>query len=72
MSVQKYGDAKRENHIIMEMVRFMIVDTNLDNCYWVEIINIVVKILIRSPKIPLVDTTPYKAWLWKKPSITYL
>ena len=59
------------NRTIMERVKAIIADANLDKRLWMEIADTVVYLKNRSPT-SAVETTPYEMWHGNKPNIAHL
>ena len=69
---QQNGVVERKNRILVNIARTMIIQSNLPQSFWVEVINtachVTVRCLIRSP----LNKTPYKLLNNRKPMLSYL
>ena len=70
-SPEQNGVAERANRTIMERVKAIIAEYELDKRLWMEIANTVVYLKNRSPT-SAVATTPYEVWHGAKPNVSHL
>ena len=70
-SPEQNGVAERANRTIMEKVKAIIAEYELDKRLWMEIANTVVYLKNRSPT-SAVATTPYELWHGTKPDLSHL
>lgn len=68
---QQNGVAERANRTIVEMVRCMLMSSNLPESLWGEAVNMAVYLRNRSPTKILKAVTPYEAWAGKKPAVDH-
>ncbi|CAL2260415.1 unnamed protein product [Prunus armeniaca] len=69
---QQNGVSERKNQTIMEMVRSMLKNKNLQKELWAEAVTCAIYLINRSPTKALNDCTPHEAWYGMKPSVHYL
>src|SRR5205814_2316068 len=70
-SPDQNGVAERANRTIVERVKAILAETNLNKKLWMELANTVVYLKNRSPT-SAVATTPYELWNSAKPNLTHL
>src|SRR5579859_679253 len=70
-SPDQNGVAERANRTIMERVKAIIAEAQLDKRLWMELAETVVYLKNRSPT-SAVATTPYEMWHGKKPGVAHL
>ena len=68
---QRNGVSERRNRTLLDMVRSMMVLTDLPLSFWGYTLETVAFTLNRAPS-KSVETTPYEIWNGKKPSISFL
>lgn len=69
---QQNDVAERYNRTIMEKVRSMLEDSQLDERMWAEAANTAVYLINRSPTKKILGKTSYEAWYGQKPNLGYL
>jgi hypothetical protein len=62
---------ERTNRIIMERVKAIIAEAQLDKRLWMDLVDMIVYLKNRSPTTAVV-TTPYKLWHGIKPDLSHL
>ena len=55
----------------MEAARSLLKDKNLPNCFWVEVIAVVVYVLNIFPTQAVKGRTPHEAWNGRKPNVSH-
>lgn len=70
-SPQQNGVAERKNRYLVEMMRCMLADSNMDKVFWGEAISTANYLQNRLPSSS-VASTPYELWHRKKPSYEHL
>lgn len=70
-SPQQNGVAERKNRYLVEMVRCLLFDANLHQCYWAEALNTAVHLQNISPT-KSTKLTPYELWHGTKPDVQNL
>lgn len=71
MTLQQNGIAEKKNKTLMEMVKFMIAQTNLSISFWGDCFLIATYIFNHVPT-KAIFSTPYKLWIGKEPNLSYL
>ena len=69
---QQNGISERGNRIVVNMIRCMLVDSNLSYVFWAEAAQTAIFILNRSFTHVLKDKTPFEALFGSKPNIQHL
>lgn len=69
---QQNGLSERMNRTLIERAKCMILNANLQNCYWAEAIATAAHIINRSPTRALNNITPEEVWTNKKPDLSHL
>lgn len=69
---EQSGVSERRNRWIMEMARCMLHEKELPKIFWAEATNTTVFMQNRPPTKALKDKTPFEAWYWFKPSLSFL
>ena len=64
--------AERDNRTLMEMVRCMLFNSNLDSRFWGEALNNAVYTLKRVASQTIHGCTPFEKWYFKQPDISHL
>ena len=64
--------AERDNRTLMEMVRCMLFNSNLDNRFWGEALNSAVYTLNRVASRTIHGCTPFEKWYIRQPDISHL
>ena len=64
------GIAERRNHMLLDMVQRMLVNSSLPEIFWGEALKTATYILnqVSSKSVP---KTPYESWSQKKPSLRH-
>ncbi|KXJ62464.1 hypothetical protein RP20_CCG008240 [Aedes albopictus] len=70
-SPQQNGIAERKNRSLIEMVRCMLFDAQLEQRYWAEALSTAVYLQNVLPTKPL-DVTPFELWTGVKPKVDHL
>jgi len=70
-SPEQNGVAERANRTIIERVKAVISEGQLDKRLWMELVQAVVYLMNRSPT-KAVETTPYEAWHGVKPNLSHI
>lgn len=68
---QQNGVAERANRTIMEMVRCLLLQSNLDHTFWGEAAKTAVYIRNRCPSKILGTKTPFEIWTGRRPSVKH-
>jgi len=68
---QQNGVAERKNHTLLDMVRSMMAQANLDMSYWGDALLTAAYVLNRMPS-KSVSSTPYELWTQRKPNLSNL
>lgn len=68
---EQNGSAERLNRTLVERVRCMVFDANLNKKLWREAINTAVYLRNRSSVSGLGNKTPFEIWFGKKPNISH-
>ncbi|KAH0755142.1 hypothetical protein KY290_025412 [Solanum tuberosum] len=71
-SPQQNGVVERKNRSLQDTARTMLLDRNLPDHFWAEVVSIACHILNRCLIRPILKKTPYELWRGKKPNISYL
>ena len=66
------GVSERMITTVMERARTILLESQLEDCFWAEAINTSVYLHNRSPTRALNGTTPYEAWHGSKPPLEHL
>ena len=69
---QQNGVAERLNRTLVEMIRAMLIESDLDASFWGEALATAVYLRNRSPHKPLRGATPFEALHGKKPNVKHL
>lgn len=69
---QQNGIAERANRTLVEMARYMLIQSKLSKSLWAEAINTAVFIRNRCPSKQLTETTPIEMWSNKKPYVEFM
>ena len=69
---QQNGVAERLNRTLVEMIRTMLVESNLDQRFWGEALSTAVYLRNRSPTKAVEGKTPFEALYGKKPNVEHL
>ena len=69
---QQNGVAERLNRTLVEMVRTMLIESNLDQRFWGEAISTAVYLRNRSPTKAVTGMTPFEALYGTKPNVGHL
>lgn len=69
---QQNGVAERLNRTLVEMVRTMLIESNLDQRFWGETLSTAVYLRNRSPTKAVIGMTPFEALHGKKPNVKHL
>lgn len=70
-SPQQNGVAERRNRYLIEMAKTMLLDSNLDKCYWAEAVNRATYLQNILPS-SAVERTPHELWTGEKPRMDNL
>lgn len=68
---QQNGVAERKNRTVMNMVRSLLIETNVPKTFWPEAVNWTFYVLNRCPTSSVKDMTPEEAWSGVKPSVDH-
>lgn len=66
------GVSERQNRIILDKVRSMLIDANLTESYWAEAANYAVYLKNRSPTRAVKGTTPEEKWSGKRVDLSHV
>ena len=69
---QQNGVAERLNRTLVEMVRTMLIESNLDQRFWGEAMSTAVYLRNRSPTKAVIGMTPHEALYREKPNVKHL
>ena len=69
---QQNGVVERLNRTLMEMVRTMLIESNLDQRFWGEAMSTAVYLRNRSPIKAVIGMTPHEALYGEKPNMRHL
>lgn len=69
---QQNGLAERMNRTLMERARCMLLNANLQKCYWGEAVTTAAYITNRCPTRSISYATPEELWSGKKPNLKHL
>ncbi|CAK9826054.1 Retrovirus-related Pol polyprotein from transposon TNT 1-94 [Anthophora retusa] len=69
---EQNGLAERKNRTLVEMARCLLIQSGLPPSFWAEAISTSNYIRNRCPTKSLNDTTPFEAWIGRKPSVAHL
>ena len=69
---QQNGVAERLNRTLVEMVRTMLIESNLDQRFWGEAMSTAVYLRNRNPTKAVIGMTPHEALYGEKPNVRHL
>lgn len=71
-SPQQNGKAERLNRSLVEKATCLLIDSNLEKCFWAEAISTASYLINRTPCKGLTRTTPEEVWTKTKPNLSHL